>query len=426
MKIKFAICFISIVLILNKANCQEIDNALFIKLEAQFQMRNIELDNAIIRIEEYCIDNKMIVDDSWNSKIKYLEIVLKTDSIPRQNISDSLYSRLKFDLPLQPLSEITHDFKMSEDSIRFGSSKFNRILQQIESSELKDRGNPSLIAKALLDNLNAEDFQKPFYKAVFFMIIANFYNIHYRSLDFMLIGEKDYAQHFGTSDFDWPLIESRNYCDLYVDQMGVVKLNGERLIRPSHLSDQLKEYYLKNRSLSKEEARMAIADPQYKGYNYPFYSYVTLLELDQKIMEVIKEYEDLLALKSTDSVKLRDVFNDIFAWQRKKQFLLIYKKEQLIEIHYLANLRVIIEKNADISLLNKLGNEIVQAFSELRDMESIKTFDESYNEILVRHNFLLNDFAKLGLLENLFPMRTFINPPYINDPPPPSMEIIEK
>ena len=105
------------------------------------------------------------------------------------------------------------------------------------------------------------------------------------------------------------------------------------------------------------------------------------------------------------------------------RFLLL-GEDNLREIHFEAHIRIYNEYT-NIFFLNALKLKVYNALSELRNPEAFKLFEETYDQIYTRHNFLLNDFAKIRLLETLFPLHAFVNPDLGHaSSPPPSEEII--
>lgn len=427
MKSKWVCCVFILTFITGATHAQEFVDQLYADLKTEFELSNNDLESTLSEYEQKLIDSKVLADNTWESRKQYLQSLSVSNLIPIEDFSDKILTDLQLRLSLQPISVITSVIKES-DSTRFASCAFNNMLTQIESSSLKDCAKSATIANAFLDNLNPDDYKHPFYRALFFMAVANLSDLNFRSKDFMLANEDDYELFFGDKYFILPRVDTRDEINIRVTDEHLVYINGIKLDNLGDLADQIQNCYLINRELTKEEMTSDIADRSSEGYNFPFYSNITHLELDQQIHKARANYIDALNQENTPQETIDNYRYTLDLWIEKMKFLLIYGKGNLPEISRYAQIRIFIDDNANPQFTYNVGVEVVYAITKMRNTESVNLSIKTSDLIYLRHNFLLNDFIKTRLLEVLFPMRVFANPiiEVQSGPPPIQESIIEE
>ncbi|MFT5777705.1 MAG: hypothetical protein ACI837_000653, partial [Crocinitomicaceae bacterium] len=254
MNLRLIICLLAIAFSVSTAQSQQIEDDFYLELQAEFELLNTNLESVSARFEELLIDTKILADASARSRKDYLQFLSKTDSFPLINFLDSTNADLRFKLSLQTVSEIRNTF-VERGPLQFAASKFSMILQHIESKDLNDRARTSTIANAFLDHLDIADFEHPFYKALFFLALANMSDLNYRTLDYTLVSDDDYERYFGP-ERKLPVVQERSIFGIALNDVGGIRTCGKKLDNPSLLSEELMNFYTINRELTKKEAQV--------------------------------------------------------------------------------------------------------------------------------------------------------------------------
>lgn len=412
-----------IILSCSNVQAQEIDDLLYSELKFEFKQIGANLEKEQANFERYLIDKGYLNGPGPEDKIAFLNSIVdsnRTDFLP---IGDALAISFQFKLSMQPLADVALKHRKNYE-IAFEKSALGSILRTVEEQELNDRGSAAYIALILLDNISKEAYAHPFFNSLFYTVLANFSDLSYRNNDRILVKENDYYEYFGTVDYRLPFIEIRNLFLINTDQQG--QLNVRRSVLPDviDVSDKIIDWYLMNRDLSRSEVVAKIKDTSWKGYDYPFYSHITLPEIDIKIEKAQQAYNAAL-LEGNENAILNAKF-ELIQWLNKKKVLYLIGEESLREMHRDAQIKVVIDDDESANLYYEIGNELQEAILKLRNEESLKLFGESYLEITDRHNFFLNDFAKLRVVENQFRLLIFVNPSETASRPPPALHIEEK
>lgn len=71
-------------------------------------------------------------------------------------------------------------------------------------------------------------------------------------------------------------IDDRNICVIKANSANQLMVRGDIIADPDKISEKVIEFYRMNEGLSKSETDQLISNEAYRGYNFPFYSRVTL------------------------------------------------------------------------------------------------------------------------------------------------------
>ena len=140
---------------------------------------------------------------------------------------------------------------------------------------------------------------------------------------------------------------------------------------------------------------------------YPFYSRISMEEIDVEIRKVEREIEVLENTPNSDDfITVKNQALD--AWIKKKNALALYKGKTLPEINSQANIRIEVSIATQYEIFAKIHAEIEEALTELKNEEAKRLFDETF-EVLRRKNELdasgMAEKNKLDLLDLLYPAR---------------------
>lgn len=204
-----------------------------------------------------------------------------------------------------------------------------------------------------------------------------------------------------------PPIENRNICDIRANSLNELLFRGERLDDPDDISVKIVEFYRMNEGLSERETESKIADLGYKGNNFPFYSFVTMSQIQANIDKEYELQEEADAVGATNIVEIHD--KAIRDWQEKMKALRVLGVNTLHEIHAQAHIRIEVQQRTDYELFAKIQSEIEEALFELRDDAAQKYFGESYGTMKKRRAMdkadEKGDQPKLDVLNVLYPGR---------------------
>lgn len=172
----------------------------------------------------------------------------------------------------------------------------------------------------------------------------------------------------------------------------------------SQIAHEVVRYYTINKDLGEAQIERMISDLAYEGYNYPFYTYISLSELNSIIS---REKEDLEHAKNNDSEDLvefhQKAIND---WEEKLRVLKILGTETLHEIHQQTH--IIIDSHDSIGFTD-IGRKAVYGLCQVRGIASQEYFDCSYLELY--YNYKITGKAiyknKLFAIDYLYKAKIF-------------------
>lgn len=202
-----------------------------------------------------------------------------------------------------------------------------------------------------------------------------------------------------------PPIESRNIFEIKANAANRLMIRGKIVENPEDISDRVLEFYQMNRGLSAEQTRSYIANSSYKGYEFPFYSRVTL---DKIIEEVDRNEREMEAAEANDEEDFIVFYEKLMKdWQKKEAAIRTLKVRELVEIHPQAHIRVVVQQETEYKLFAKIHSEIQEALIELRNEAAQKHFGESYVKMKKRFDLdkedKKGDGKKIRAIDVLFP-----------------------
>ena len=208
-------------------------------------------------------------------------------------------------------------------------------------------------------------------------------------------------------EIETPPVEARNICAIKANSKNQLMVRGKILQNPDEISEKIVEFYSKNEKLSTAQSNAAVGNPSHPGYNFPFYSRISMAKIDT---ELDKADQQLAAAEENPTVKpdfIEFKQKQLDLWQEKKDALVLYGKSELPEIHFQAHVRVEVQKGTEYKYFAKIQSEIEEALYILRDKASLDIFGESYGILKKRYaqDETPEDDAKLKLLEILYPTR---------------------
>ena len=190
-------------------------------------------------------------------------------------------------------------------------------------------------------------------------------------------------------------VEKRNILAMRANSKNQLMVRGEIIKNPDDISDKVVEFYRKN------EKSNDVTN------NFPLYTRTTLTRIDQELRRANDEYDAVEATPNYDPAILDFKQSQIDEWQKKKTAIKSYKGDVLPEIHFQANTRIEVQIETAYELFAKIQTEIEEAIYELRDVEAMRIFGESYSTIKKRYDVdqEMDDKKKIDLLKILYPDR---------------------
>ncbi len=188
-------------------------------------------------------------------------------------------------------------------------------------------------------------------------------------------------------------VEKRNILAIKANNQNQLMVRGEVFSDPSKISEFILKFYQTNEKVN---------DP---SNNFPMYSTTTLALCEQQMNELDRQIEEA---ERVGNSKLAEFFLSSYdEWNKKKQALKLYGKNEMRELAVQAHIRIEVQEQTAYSIFSQIHNEIEEALFELRDKECMKLFGESYGILKRRHaqDSDPKDKSKLDLLEILYPGR---------------------
>lgn len=189
----------------------------------------------------------------------------------------------------------------------------------------------------------------------------------------------------------------------------------EMMENPDEISDRVIEWYTMNENLTAAESKVASTNPAHPGYNYPFYTRVSMPEIKKNLEAAETQLEEWENTPNASEDMIRVKQNEVDEWDKRKRALELYGKQELPEIYYQAHVRIEVQKATEYELFAKIHSELEEAIFELRDKAAKEVFGEPYGSIKKRYEAnegdrekqaeAMEDKKKLDLLEILYPAR---------------------
>lgn len=200
-------------------------------------------------------------------------------------------------------------------------------------------------------------------------------------------------------------IEDRNIFEIKANAANRLMIRNEIIENSDDISERVLEFYRMNRGLTAEQTRNLIKQESYRGYDFPFYSRVTL---DKIVEEVDKNEKELaLAEEKGDEAFITFYETTMNDWMKKEAAIKTLGVDELIEIHPQAHIRIVVQQETEYRLFAKIHSEIQEALTELRNEAAMKYFGESYEKMSKRKaqdkSDEKGDGKKMKAIEVLFP-----------------------
>lgn len=204
-----------------------------------------------------------------------------------------------------------------------------------------------------------------------------------------------------------PDVEDRNICEIRANSQNALLFRDEELKDQDKISEKILEFYRMNEGLTETQTAERIKQQTYEGFNYPFYSFISVKGIEDAISS---EYELAEKAEEAGNDDLAEFhYKSIDEWKKKQKVLKTLGTDELKEIHPQAHVRVVVQQRTDYELFAKIQSEIEEAIYELRDEAAKKYFGESYGVMKTRRAMdkadEKGDQPKLDVLEVLYPAR---------------------
>lgn len=204
--------------------------------------------------------------------------------------------------------------------------------------------------------------------------------------------------------------DSQTTFELYVNRKKQLLINGD----PGSMEDipvSLHRFYTFNRNLSDEQTGIKIADPEYEGYNYPFYSLISRTD----VLDAIKHEKELKSHVETQGESEFAEFHQksIEDWSEKLLSFQVIGTDELMEIHQATH--IYIPNYRDSSGFSEAGEYALKGMYLVRNTAAEDYFNSSYLDLHYRSTRLNDQKARkqLQAIERLYRV-AIMDEAYIN------------
>jgi predicted SnoaL-like aldol condensation-catalyzing enzyme len=205
-----------------------------------------------------------------------------------------------------------------------------------------------------------------------------------------------------------PPIQERDICAIIANSSNELMVRKELVANPDDISDLVLDFFRTNEKLTTEETAVGSMDPNFSGFNFPFYNRFGIDEINRKIAQTTKEAEDVEEVEDADPVLIQYYWAKVKEWEKKKKALKLYGKSELPEISPQAHIRIEVQIKTGYVLFARIQSEIEEALFELRDDAAQRIWGFGYGRIVTQLGNEPTDaeyLAKKALLELLYPAR---------------------
>lgn len=400
MKRHFILLLVAIIAL--NTSAQTVEDNVLDELKLSFKEEGLNLKVLVKEYETVLIEKKILKDASVESWKKLLLNMCNRGVIAHVASYNLEIIDLEFQLSLQHLAVAVEEVK-GEDEMIFSGSEINKFISRYPQSRSSTEPTLTYLYQTIdgaTDALQKHDL----YKHLLVLIVANFADVLDNSGDKILRSESDYARWQRSIGGNVPLFESRNICSAQINQENAITIRGTLVDSAQLIKPTLTDFLSYNRKLSKEETVEKIKNPSYEGFNFPFFSHISDVQINEKI-EALNQQLDTV---SNNDGLLKNLIWTRELWIRKKHYLQANGQSHLKEIHNHTHFELsVLGENQE--KINELLVPMLEVMSELRNTECQAVFGESFAEVSKRNNFLLNDHFKLRYLENQFPLFILVN-----------------
>ena len=380
---------------------RDVEDQLYTCLKGKYKQKGVNLEKELNRLENHLIKYKILENASGEAKIKYYKQIIKEGQIPPLQNIRVLKQLMKVPFSASILSSCQKRAG-KKDSAAFAKSRFYKINQNIQMNIAAHGGafSTGTVAKAMIKELTAEDFEHPYYRALMLLLVVQTAD---RNTTYMRQIPKKLP----------PLqvspISEKNIFAIVANAKNQIMVRGEILNDPDQISEKIIEYYTKNRDLSKSEMQLVASTASHPGFNFPLYSKLTSEDIENYLAEAKIQLETTKKEHSSDVDLVNHKTEIVDQWIKKRRSLKLYGKKTMPEIHIQAHIRIEVQKETEYALFAKIQSEIEEAYFYLRNEEALKIFKTPYGIIKRRDALNKNpnnkDRLKLDLLDTLYPKR---------------------
>lgn len=204
-------------------------------------------------------------------------------------------------------------------------------------------------------------------------------------------------------------VEDRNYCEITLHEGKIYFLEDSTVL--DSIANQVFNFLTANHDLTEKETQSNIQNPNYKYYNFPFFSILTEDEINKNIKREKNYMKNAIAVEHHDLAEFYK--RSIREWKQKLQLLIVLRITELKEIHPLAQVRI--ESKQDSSGFSPVAFETLKAYLKARNYVIKIYLNCSYLDLYYRSERLSEPLAQkqMKAIETLVPIR-LLDEPFMN------------
>jgi hypothetical protein len=159
-----------ILLLISCSNKYEQEEQLYECLATEYAAEGIDLNKELDAFEQVLIEEKILKDGSGEAKVDFYKSVIENGEMPGLKNYDAAkpFHKLIF---AKVLNTSCRQYAIAKDSVAFTNSRYSKVTKNIQIKAVKNgQISPITVSKAIVSELNAEDFEQPYYRA--FMLLG--------------------------------------------------------------------------------------------------------------------------------------------------------------------------------------------------------------------------------------------------------------
>lgn len=186
-----------------------------------------------------------------------------------------------------------------------------------------------------------------------------------------------------------PPVFERNICAIMANSSNQLLFRGKMMSNPEDISEGIVEFYKYNQKGNDLAS------------NFPMYTWATKAQIEGELAKVEAEIERMESSSNQSQEILDYQYQALDDWQKKYDAFKLYGRDKLPEVDLAAHVRIEVQKNTSYDLFTKIHTEVQEAIRVLRDEESKKLWNLSYDVISKKVDSDPKDMVSKNQLELL-------------------------
>lgn len=193
---------------------ESIEDQIYAEVKSEFKKNGIDLESYLDDVEDQMIAEGLLIGKGGLAKVKYYEIIAESGEIPSLKDRSMLELLFETDLTSQIIVECDQIVR-ERDSVAYDESEYFKRGRRIKTKAYADGIGIISFVNALLLEVDAEDFDKPYYRM--YMLISSIMSM---DKDTAYIRETPELEKDPTSEID-----PKTIIDIRTNKLSQVSVN---------------------------------------------------------------------------------------------------------------------------------------------------------------------------------------------------------